>query len=272
MVTVDRVRTHTGGDVEAIGLMLKRHTILENMVRKARKKSGPAGYVIYDGPSKYDNVDIVVIATMKTKNTKTGKMIQTWILRKDVEPHIAVKTGQDSTVCGVCPLRPLAYKANKLKKPCYVISYKAPLSVYRRWKRGGYPTIKPANFRKLLQGESIRLGSYGDPASVPFNIWESIGIGSGEFKHTGYTHGYLLPNFDPRALDITMISLDPTTPQVPDGLTGRTFRVITDTAQVLPTEILCPASEQGGRKTTCADCGLCAGLTRTAKNIAIVIH
>ena len=66
------------------------------------------GYVLYRGPSKIDGKPIVMIATgFKTGsgNVKTGAMIQTWILREDVEPHTAQKTGDDESICGNCPHR-----------------------------------------------------------------------------------------------------------------------------------------------------------------------
>ena len=38
-------------------------------------------------------------------------------------------------------------------------------------------------------------------------------------------------------------------------------------------EILCPASEEAGKKTSCIKCGLCAGTTtKSKKSIAIVAH
>lgn len=50
----------------------------------------------------------VVIATgftTKSKNVKTGNMIQIWILVKAENPIEASKSGNDSLVCGTCPLR-----------------------------------------------------------------------------------------------------------------------------------------------------------------------
>ena len=233
-------------------------------------------YIVYEGISNYDGEAIVVIATgfaNKSKNTKTGDMIQTWIMRQDTPPHEAIRNGNDYSICGNCPLRPLNYKANGLKKRCYVLVHNAPLTVWRTYKKGGYEHSTPERLRELLQDSNgLRLGSYGDPASVPFEVWQSIGVGTGEFNHTGYTHGYLVDNFDTRYLDVAMISLDKVTPQIPPGLNGRSFRVIDSVDEVLPGEILCPASKEQNYKTTCEKCGLCAGLNRKAKNIAIIIH
>jgi hypothetical protein len=37
-------------------------------------------------------------------------------------------------------------------------------------------------------------------------------------------------------------------------------------------EVLCPASEEAGRKTTCENCKLCSGTSKKAKNVAIYAH
>jgi len=52
----------------------------------------------------------------------------------------------------------------------------------------------------------------------------------------------------------------------------RTFRVHDEAAPIMPNEIMCPASKEAGFRTKCAQCGLCAGTTRKAKNIAIIAH
>jgi hypothetical protein len=54
----------------------------------------------------------------------------------------------------------------------------------------------------------------------------------------------------------------------------RTFRVLVDLGDIDPSrEVLCPASKEAGRRTTCAACKLCAGTaTRSPKSVAIVMH
>ena len=56
--------------------------------------------VIYKGPSLLDNEQIVVIATYSDRNTKTGKVVQTYILRENINPLEASKTGADFSICG----------------------------------------------------------------------------------------------------------------------------------------------------------------------------
>ena len=143
-------------------------------------KSKQKGFVLYEGASVLDGAPIVVIATLETSNAKTGAMVQTWILRSDIEPHLAIKTGDDSSVCGNCPQR------HNTGGACYVMTHQAPLSVYRSYKRGLYPTYSSAEHSSILAGRALRLGAYGDPAAVPFEVFAPlVELAS---VHTGYTH------------------------------------------------------------------------------------
>ena len=49
----------------------------------------------------------------------------------------------------------------------------------------------------------------------------------------------------------------------------RTFRMGFDKQD---NEVPCPASEEGGRKTTCEKCALCAGASKIAKSVIIQPH
>ena len=54
---------------------------------------------------------------------------------------------------------------------------------------------------------------------------------------------------------------------------ARTFRVIASVADMVKgKEVLCPASEEAGKRTTCDRCKLCSGASIAAKSIAIVAH
>lgn len=53
----------------------------------------------------------------------------------------------------------------------------------------------------------------------------------------------------------------------------RTFRVVGGVDELVTgREILCPASEEAGKRTQCARCLLCGGASVKAKSIAIVVH
>ena len=148
-------------------------------------------YVIYDGPSMIDGSPIVVIAQVGTGNRKTGSgMAQTWILRSDVDPITASRTGADSAICGDCPHKGKpSNKANgwATDRTCYVNLLFAPNGVFKAYKRGSYPTAQGHDeIAAIGKGIGIRLGSYGDPAACPSYVWDSL-TSQAEYV-TAYTH------------------------------------------------------------------------------------
>ena len=122
--------------------------------KKTAKK--PNGVILWEGASLIDGAPIVVIATGTRKasgNVKTGAMIQTFIIRSDIAPHIALRTGDDRSVCGDCPKRPLTFKARSAgDKPCYVDVAKSVRSVYACYTRGNYPRVTPEEAAELFAG------------------------------------------------------------------------------------------------------------------------
>ena len=217
----------------------------------------PTGFVLWRGPSVLDGAPIVVIATLNSRNRKTGKMIQTWIMREDVEPHTAQQTGQDESVCGNCPQRPSAGGA------CYVATAQAPLAVWRAYHDGKYPYLSDEGDISELAGAvgaSVRAGSYGDPAAVPMHVWEHLGV------RTGYTHQW---RSYPGLRGLVMASVDSVDEAAEAVAAGwRYFRVRPAGAPLLAGEIDCP-SERGVK---CIDCGLCSGTRLGAKSVSIEEH
>lgn len=216
------------------------------------------GYILYEGSSLLDGKPIVVIATLGSNNRKTGDMVQTWIMRSDVEPHSALKTGDDSSVCGNCPHRPLNGGS------CYVTVFQAPLGVYRAYKRGRYAKAPFAPFR----GRFLRIGSYGDPAAVPLDVWAMAA--TGVTGYNGYTHQWR--DCDPALRQFCMASADSLVDLADAKAAGwRTFRVTSDIADKQQGEVVCPASEEAGKKLTCDQCRACGG-TSTGRKGTIVIQ
>ena len=220
------------------------------------------GFVLYDGPSMLDGKPIVVIATMKTSNEKTGAMIQTWILRSDLNPIEASKSKADISICGNCSLR------QSLGGACYVSIHQAPLAVYKSYKRGLYPDFNIDMHKDLFTKRKIRLGAYGDPASVPYKIFDDmVKLCRG---HTGYTHQYNHQNFDKRYLDICMVSAD--TLAIATRMhkqKARTFRVIAiDAPKPNTEEVECLSESEG---LSCIECGQCDG-KRSDPSIYIRAH
>lgn len=232
--------------------------------------------VIWRGVSLLDGVTpIVVVATgldEQSGNTKTGGMVQTWILIDRMHPKDAIDTGADAAICGDCPHRKIDGR-----RSCYV-SLATGLSVVgRRVRDGVYPVTALDDAAELCRGRSVRLGAYGDPAAVPFEVWERL------LRHakrwTGYTHQW--KRADRRLRTLLMASVDHATEHTWAELEGwRTFRVrkvdATGAPEPLkPGEIVCPASHEAGQRTTCERCGLCdgsRGLGDRRRAIAIVDH
>lgn len=241
------------------------------------KQPAPIGYVFYEGPSMLTGAPIVAIATLHSDNSKTGNMIQTWILVQDRDPLAANRSGADIAICGKCPsmgkARPGAAKGLAKGRSCYVDLVHGPLGIYTAWKAGRYPRVQGhAAIAAVGRGRKVRLGAYGDPAAVPAYCNRSL-ISECE-GHTAYSHqsGWDGPTgFDPAIMMVSADSLSGAQDAWERG--ARTFRVIADAGELVRTrEVLCPASEEAGKRTQCIRCLLCAGAETQAKSVAIVAH
>lgn len=232
------------------------------------------GYVIYRGPSMIDGKPIVMVATGfadKSENIKTGAMIQTWILRDDLDPLAASHSGDDYSICGGCPHRGTIENGQNVGRSCYVKIWQAPLNVWRTEKRGRYPEMTGLDeISWLFQNKPVRLGSYGDPAAVPFEVIDAIGEAA-DFVN-GYTHQW--KDADHRYSKWLMASADNAGDRFWARANGyRTFRVRTADEMLGKKEIACPASKEMGHKTLCTLCKACGGKSAKAKvDIAIMAH
>lgn len=218
------------------------------------------GFILYRGPSLLDGAPIVAIATMHSKNTKTGDMVQIWIIREDVPPMAALDSGADASICGNCPHRRGTGGA------CYVDVSRAPSVVWKAYQRGAYGEhVEEGAAQRAATGRMVRLGAYGDPAAVPADVWATlIRFAKG---HTGYTHQWgnesLRPGQWSTLKALVMASCDSGAEAENAQRQGwRTFRVHgNDDAAPLARESVCPASAESTakRKLTCAECGACDG-------------
>lgn len=238
----------------------------------------PQGVILYEGPSLLDGKKIVVISTNfnGSANPKTGDMIGTWILRADENPYSVYWNGDDATICGDCKHRSTESGG---MGTCYVNVAQAPLNIWKAWKNKRYekPTI---GMLAYFKDKMIRLGSYGDPMAVPYNVWSAI---LKDAKgHTGYTHSWKLPHAN-EYKDILMASVDNEREAIVARSKGwRTFRVRVDGEPLMSKEFVCPASIEGGNRLTCETCGACNGGSfnhdETGKfkagrgTVAIIVH
>jgi len=235
--------------------------------------------IVYDGPSVIDGKPIVVILTGladSSENAKTGNLVQSFIIRSDVAPTNALKTGDDASVCGLCPHRPLIAKmlerAGLPWSPCYVNVGKSVRSVYGAYRRGSYPRATTIDqVAQLLRGRKLRLGTYGDPAAAPVELWELLVSLAAD--HVGYTHQWQSTGFDAAAWSpLVMASADSHDEAMQAQALGMRYFRVSIGVDRKPLEVSCPASIEGGRKAQCSDCMLCAGTSKAARSIVIADH
>ena len=218
------------------------------------------GFIVWEGASPIDGAPIAFIMTMSSSNRKTGDMVQTWILRQDVSPVEAIKSGADASVCGSCVHRGSAERG----RSCYVNVGQAPLSVWRTYKKGGYARFTRKDWG-LLRGRKVRFGAYGDPGLVPLDrltLLASLADG-----WTGYTHQWR--DIDAGYAHYLMASADTVEDRRAARLSGyRAFYVVPKGSAKPDGAVLCMSVARG---TSCLDCGACAGTREGAVTKAVDI-
>lgn len=217
----------------------------------------PNTLVVYRGPSQIDKQPILMLASgfaRNSQNAKTGAMLQTYIIREDLNPLTAKLQGQSKSVCGGCPL---------IKAACYVNVAQAPLAVWSAWQRGSVPEVAPADLAERFRNRAVRAGSYGDPAAVPLEIWDVV-LGVARM-HTGYTHQWRAKRF--AGLRRWCMASCDTEKDFTDAvaLGWATYRVRRKGMPLLPGETQCPASSEAGHLTDCRNCGRCGGLEASGR-------
>lgn len=227
-----------------------------------------------------DDLRVVIAAGLKSNstNTKTGGMIQIYILHRTINPLEAIKTGDDEAICGNCPHRGVPTEIDgiikMLKRRCYVQVGKAPNGMHKAYVKGRYRKVEISEYPALFGGRLVRFGAYGDPVYIPLDIIEAITAVCLDW--TGYTHQWRDAQYAAYKAYV-MASCDNERDAIDAAIAGwRMFRVRAKNAPVLPGEIVCPASVEAGKRTTCEKCRLCNGTkygpADKRKNIVIIDH
>lgn len=245
------------------------------------------GVVVYHGPSLLNRQQIVAIATFHSENSKTGNMVQLWILPAKKNPLRAIHDNDNGGPCGNCALQGIVAwaKAKGLsvnqggRKPknadlhmedrvCYVNLGQAPESIWKAWKRGKYPELRPEH-RPLFADRELRGGAYGDPAGIPVGILRKLVHWSA--GHTAYTHQMAdIGSRRNSVANLCMVSCDNLQQDRYWKEQGyRTFTVLgpNDTPPVESVE--CPYYTRG---VQCQQCMLCAGTSKQAKSVYARAH
>ena len=235
--------------------------------------------VIYRGPSMIDGAPIIVVAIAKSRNGKTGTMVQTFIMREDISPTEAIKAGLDSSVCGNCLARP----ANK--GWCYVRVDQSVLIVWKTFhklycwnaKSGHYAgyadQTEISEITAMGSGRIIRLGAYGDPAAVPMYVWDALC--SESIGWVGYTHQWA--TCSPNYARYCMASIDrPCDTMAAELLGYRCFiaKLASDkSVKTTRKSVGCPAAKENGAKVQCDRCMGCGGTDgKGSTNRTIEVH
>ena len=212
----------------------------------------PNGYILWEGVSPLDGKPLVLIGTgfaKSTANDKTGDMIQTWILRQDLDPWEAFKGPEGFSNCGDC--------SHRENRTCYVRWYQAPKSIWKCYRRNGYGRLTDYS---LLEGRMLRVGSAGDPAMVPVEVWKALINAAG--GHTGYTHQWR-EDFAQELKGLVQASCDSFQDYLDSTAHGwQPFLVKRKDDPTPNGAVHCPSSEEMGRKTNCSACALCDGSSR----------
>ena len=242
-------------------------------------KAEQSGALIWSGRSRLDaSAPIAVLVTWTSSNVGTGPMAQTWILRTDMHPIDAIRSGTDRAVCPeACGLRVTAPGRASGDPLCYAAGGRTALSLggmYDAIKADRYPHLTPREAARRLTGLPLRMAAYGDPAAPPASVHaEIVRYTSG---HTGYTHA---PELAPALRGLIMASADTLDDAEFRQAQGwRTYGVRRVDAQGQPEAapkgaIVCPKSSEAGKRLTCSQCLLCDGTDgRSAKSIVIADH
>lgn len=245
------------------------YTCMTGTLARKEHMRKPSGFIIYRGPSLLTGAPIVAVAITKSTNAKTGNMVQTYILVDNGRsPVDNARDLLDQAICGDCKHR------RGTGGSCYVNLGQGPRAVADGVRRGIYP-VGLQDAARESTGRMVRLGTYGDPAAVPVAVWESLLAGAA--GHTGYTHqwGQVSGLEGMRLMALVMASADSLAERDQAKALGyRTFRVTAaNDNKPLAGEFSCPASEEQGKRKTCAECGACNGGVNTRKaDPVIVVH
>jgi hypothetical protein len=201
-------------------------------------------------PSQLANGRQVVILAKLKANKKTGRMIQLAFLDPTVDQR---RIDPDQPNGQGCDRRCSAFDG------CYVQSFVFHIGsiagALAEYQAGTMPAIEFGQFLNVVESAATptRIGEFGDPASVEFDVIDRIVLASRQAGWTGYSHHWR--NCDQRLAQYVMASVETETDyQLARSMGWRCFQV---GGQVVKGQRLeCLNTSQG---LACAACRLCRG-------------
>lgn len=219
--------------------------------------------VAYRGDSAINAAPIVASVSglgRASKNAATGAMVQVHFLPSGMPLYAAVQCGADASVCGDCPQRRNAFKGQG--KPCYVVPYR--YSAHCNAIAGMEAAAIEAEALIQASQRPVRLGTYGNPSSAPFEVSARLVNAAGPAGHTGYDHRWRVLGQEWTALVMASVQSEAEAWEAWD-LGFRSFRILrTGETAIRGREIVCPKSYRKG--FTCDRCLFCNGRQGTADN------
>jgi hypothetical protein len=213
-----------------------------------------------------DGAPIVVVALTNSTNVKTGNMVQTYILVDNGRsPVDNARDLLDASICGDCKHRRGTGGA------CYVNLGQGARAVAAAIVAGNYPADILAA-QSAAAGRMVRLGTYGDPAAVPANVWNTL-LAKAQGR-TGYTHQWQSGKAGADIMALCMASADNEAERAAAKAAGyRTFRVRAADQPMAAGEFVCPASAEGNKRKLCAECAACdGGINSRRADPVIIVH
>jgi hypothetical protein len=226
---------------------------------------------------RYNNI-LHAITFGKSKNGKiasSGEIIgQSFhFSREQFENAGKVSMGEffdmDGAVCLDCPLKGSKGGCYTHKVTQYMGFLSTLKSVRNKCTWDEIPELDAVMIAKIVKhsrGKYFRFGSYGEPSLLPYGLISAICDVAKSW--TGYTHQW--PS-KPELLAFFMASVH--TERMENKARSIGWRSFVATPTKIEGFVNCPASAEGGYKSTCSKCGLCSGTQgKGNKSIYILEH
>lgn len=213
----------------------------------------------------------------KIEQDKKRMIVQSYTFSKDQFDHIAngekgMKAffNKANTNCLDCPFNGWGKGCYTHKMPQFVGFVSMLKSIQREFKSyenlPDFSTQIHEDILTICQNTYVRFGTYGEPSLHPLALIRDIVQVCDNW--TGYTHQWF------RKPELGLYFMASTHNPVMELMAqGKGYRSFIATEKPLDQFTNCPASKEGGYKSTCSKCGLCSGTEgKGSKSIFILTH